>query len=60
MAEQHSNKPHTQERATLAKIRRRLQYEGKALLHAPPCKARERLGMQNGVKNFPGSWGKER
>ena len=44
MAEHHSNKPHTQERATLAKIRRRLRYEGKALLHAPPGKARERLG----------------
>jgi len=45
MAEQHSNKTHARERATLAKIRRRLRYEGKALLHAPPGKARDRLGV---------------
>jgi hypothetical protein len=44
MAEQHSNKPHDPKRATLAKVRRRLAFEHKALLHAPPGKARDRLG----------------
>ena len=44
MAEQDSNKPHAPIRATLAKVRRRLRYEGKALLHAPTGPARARLG----------------
>ncbi|MFM8442461.1 MAG: hypothetical protein ACKN9W_03845 [Methylococcus sp.] len=44
MAEQDSNKTHAPIRATLAKVRRRLRYEGKALIHAPTGKARERLG----------------